>query len=105
MRFAKCPRPLTNRPRLPLDSVATMAATQKTSQVRYRKTDPPGAGQYEVLYKESVIGKVGRFRLSAGQFGSRWVATTPRRKRSGQYATRDAAAAWLVDQARATGRS
>ena len=37
----------------------------------------------------------------AGQFGSRWVATTPRRKKSGQYMTRAAAAGWLVAQARA----
>jgi hypothetical protein len=79
-----------------------MSANTNSTQVKYRKTSPPGAGQYEVLYKERVIGKVGRFRLSAGQFGSRWVATTPRRKRSGQYLTRDAAAAWLVEQARAS---
>lgn len=79
-----------------------MAANKRPVKIRYRKTDPPGAGQYEVLYKDQVIGKVGRFRLGAGQFGSRWVATTPRRKKSGQYTTRDAAAAWLVEQARAT---
>lgn len=83
-----------------LDSVPTMAARSTSSSLRYRKTTPPGAGQYEVLYGDRVIGKVGRFRLSAGQFGSRWVATTPRRKRSGQYTTRDAAAMWLVEQAR-----
>ena len=75
-------------------------ASSTASSLRYRKTTPPGAGQYDVLYGGTVIGKVGRFRLSAGQFGSRWVATTPRRKRSGQYATRDAAAMWLVEQAR-----
>lgn len=83
-----------------LDSGTTMAASSASSSLRYRKTTPPGAGQYEVLFGDQVIGKVGRFRLSAGQFGSRWVATTPRRKRSGQYSTRDAAAAWLVEQAR-----
>jgi hypothetical protein len=81
-----------------------MAANKKTTKLRYRKTTPPGAGQYEVLYEGQVIGKVGRFRMSVGQFGSSWVATTPRRKRSGRYATRDAAAAWLVEQARASGR-
>jgi hypothetical protein len=79
-----------------------MAASKKPVKIRYRKTDPPGAGQYEVLVQDQVIGKVGRFRLGAGQFGSRWMATTPRRKKSGQYMTRDAAAAWLVEQARAT---
>jgi hypothetical protein len=82
-----------------------MAATPNPRHVRYRKTSPPGAGQYEVLYKDVVIGRVGRFRLSAGQFGSRWVATTPSRKRSGQYATRDAAAAWLIEQAGPRGRT
>ncbi len=82
-----------------------MTASKKTVKIRYRKTTPPGAGQYEVLYQDRVIGKVGRFRLAAGQFGSRWVATTPRRKRSGKYVTRDAAAAWLVEQARVGTRS
>ncbi len=78
-----------------------MAATPNPKHIRYRKTSPPGAGQYEVLYQDTVIGRVGRFRLSAGQFGSRWIATTPRRRKSGQYVTRDAAAMWLVEQARA----
>ena len=77
-----------------------MAATSNPKHIRYRKTSPPGAGQYEVLYKDTVIGKVGRFRMGAGQFGSRWIATTPRRKKSGQYMTRDAAATWLIEQAR-----
>jgi hypothetical protein len=76
-----------------------MAATPRAKQVRYRKTSPPGAGRYEVLYQERVIGVVGRFRLGAGQFGSRWVATTPKRRKSGQYTTRDAAAGWLIEQA------
>lgn len=75
-------------------------AAKKRVPVSYRKTTPPGAGRYEVLYKDRVIGVVGRFRLSAGQFGSRWVATTPGRKRSGKYVTRDAAAAWLLEQSR-----
>jgi hypothetical protein len=77
-----------------------MVATPNPKNVRYRKASPPGAGQYEVLYKDIVIGRVGRFRLGAGQFGSRWVATTPRRKKSGQFVARDAAAAWLVEQRR-----
>ena len=78
-----------------------MVATPNPKHIRYRKTSPPGAGQYEVLYKDTLIGRVGRFRLSAGQFGSRWIATTPGRAKSGQHMTRDAAAAWLVEQARA----
>jgi len=82
-----------------------MVATSNPKNVRYRKTSPPGTGQYEVLYDDVVIGKVGRFRLGAGQFGSRWMATTPRRKKSGQYVTRDAAAAWLIEQARSRRRS
>ncbi len=77
----------------------------RTAKLRYRKTTPPGTGQYEVLYKDEVIGKVGRFRLGAGQFGSSWVATTPRRKRSANYSTRDAAATWLVEQVLAGGRT
>ena len=82
-----------------------MAATPRPKQVKYRKTSPPGAGRYEVLYQDQVIGVVGRFRLSAGQFGSRWVATTPERRKSGQYTTRDAAAGWLIGQAQARRRS
>ncbi len=82
-----------------------MAATPKPEHLRYRKTSPPGAGQYEVLLKGVVIGRVGRFSLSAGQFGSRWIATTPRRRKSGQYLTREAAAAWLIDQAGSGDRS
>ena len=77
-----------------------MAATPNPKGIKYRKTNPPGAGKYEVLYKGEVIGVVGRFRMSAGQFGSRWIATAPNRKRSGKYMTRDAAANWLVAQAR-----
>jgi hypothetical protein len=75
-------------------------AKTSTVTIKYRKTTPPGAGNYEVLMRDQVIGKVGRFRMGAGQFGSRWVATTPRRKKSGKYTTRDAAATWLVEQAR-----
>jgi hypothetical protein len=78
---------------------ATMAADRNV-KLQYRKASPPGAGQYDVLYEGHVIGRVGRFRMSAGQFGSSWVATTPRRARSVKYTTRDAAAAWLLEQAR-----
>jgi hypothetical protein len=77
-----------------------MAATPNPKHIKYRKTSPPGAGQYEVVYRDTVIGKVGRFRMGAGQFGSRWIATTPRRRKSGQYMTRDAAAMWLIEQTR-----
>ena len=76
-------------------------ATPEPRQVMYRETSPPGAGGYEVLYGDEVIGVVAPFRMSAGQFGSRWVATTPGRKRSGLYATRDAAAGWLIEEAQA----
>ena len=82
-----------------------MAVKGKPADIQYRPTTPPGAGQYEVTYKGRVVGVVGRFRMGAGQFGSRWMATTPGRRRSGKYTTRDAAAAWLVEQSRATRRS
>lgn len=77
-----------------------MVATPNPKHIKYRKTSPPGAGQYEVLYRGTVIGRVGRFRMGAGQFGSSWIATTPRRRKSGQYMTRDAAAVWLIEQTR-----
>lgn len=69
-------------------------------EIAYRKTTPTGAGQYEVLYDGADIGTVGRFRLSAAQFGSRWMATTPAGKRSTQFMTRESAAGWLLKQAR-----
>lgn len=77
-----------------------MAESMPSKQLQYRRTNPPGAGRYEVIHGGQVIGTVGRFRLGAGQFGSTWMATTPGGKRSGTYGTRDAAAAWLVEQAR-----
>jgi hypothetical protein len=77
-----------------------MAAADR-SEISYRKTTPPGAGQYDVVYRGQLVGTVGRFRLAAGQFGSRWMATTPARKRSTQFMTREAAADWLITQSRA----
>lgn len=82
-----------------------MAATPNRKLVTYRRISPPGAGNYEVRYEGVPIGTVGRFRLAAGQFGSHWVATTPRRQRSGRFTTRDAAAKWLIGQVRGGGRS
>lgn len=81
-----------------------MAVKSKRADVQYRPITPSGAGQYEVVHEGRVVGVVGRFRMSAGQFGSRWVATDPGRRRSGKYTTRDAAASWLVEQARASKR-
>jgi hypothetical protein len=66
-------------------------------RITYRKTASPGSGQYEVSLDDAVIGTVGRFSLSAGQFGSQWVATTPAGARSGTRTSRDAAARWLVE--------
>ncbi len=81
-----------------------MASNPDRKHIRYRAASPPGTGRYEVLYKGTVIGTVGRFRLSAGQFGSGWMATTLGRRRSGKYMTREAAATWLVEQARVSDR-
>jgi len=64
--------------------------------ITYRKTGPPGANRYQVLEDGEVIGTVGRFRMSVGQFGSRWMATTPDGHTSTQFTSRDAAARWLV---------
>lgn len=58
-----------------------------------------GAGRLEVLRGDQAIGTVAPFRMAAGQFGSSWVATTPAGKRSGTFASRQAAAGWLVRQA------
>jgi len=82
-----------------------MAASDKPTDIQFERTNPPGAGQYQVLYKKHPIGKVGRFRIGAGQFGSTWVATTPSRKKSTRFSTREAAAKWLVQQARASALS
>lgn len=77
-----------------------MDPSNNRPSLSYRATGPRGAGQYEVVYGEEVIGKVGRSGLSAGQFGTRWLATTPAGARSHLHLTRDAAAAWLVERAK-----
>jgi hypothetical protein len=74
-------------------------ATPPNTKLRYRRSGPPGVSRYEVVHEGLIVGTVGRYQPSAGQFGSSWVATTPRRKRSGSYRTRDAAGAWLLRQA------
>lgn len=76
-----------------------MDARPSPPTIAYRNADPPGAGRYEVLLDGRLVGTVGRFSLGAGQFGQRWVATTPDGRRSSKQLTRDAAAAWLVGQA------
>jgi hypothetical protein len=76
-----------------------MGTPPSSARLHFRRSAPPGAGHYEVLYEGSVMGTVGRFRLGAGQFGSHWMATSPDGRRSGRYATREAAAAWLMGQA------
>ena len=68
--------------------------------VSYRKAKS-GSTSYVVLYRGQSIGTVGRFTMGAGQFGQGWMAATPSRKKSIRYPTRDAAAAWLVNQTRA----
>ena len=88
----------------PVSPVAASYTPTKMSSVpgpriTYRKTASPGSAQYEVSLDDAVIGTVGRFSLSAGQFGSRWVATTLAGARSGTQISRDAAARWLVEQA------
>lgn len=76
-----------------------MPSTRKPSDISYRKTSARGASQYGVSHKAKPIGKVGRFQMGAAQFGSTWTATTPSRKKSTRFRSREAAAAWLVEQA------
>ena len=71
-------------------------ADERAPDLRFRETGPVGAGRFEVLRGDRVIGTVAPFRMAAGQFGSTWVATTPAGRRSGTFPTRAAAAAWLV---------
>lgn len=77
-----------------------MATRNESSELLFRKTTPPGASQYEVFRAGQHIGRVGRFRMGAAQFGSTWMATTPSGRKSTQFQTREAAAAWLMEQAR-----
>ena len=46
-----------------------MVATPNPNHVRYRQMSPPGAGQYEVLYKDLVIGSVGLRKLTTALRG------------------------------------
>jgi len=82
-----------------------MAAARVPKHVKYRQTSPPRVGHYEVYYKDHAVGQVAKFQFGAGQFGARWMATTPRGRKSGQYPTRDRAAAWLVEADSASDRS
>jgi hypothetical protein len=68
-------------------------------QIAYRKSGAAGSGSYEVLLEGVVIGTVGRFSMSAAQFGSSWLATTPDGRRT-KLRSREAAAKWLVSQVR-----
>jgi len=77
-----------------------MPTRDRPSELVFRRTLPPGASQYEVFQAGQHIGRVGRFRMGAAQFGSTWMATTPSGRTSTRFPTRDSAAAWLVAQAR-----
>jgi len=77
-----------------------MATPNESSELLFRRTTPPGASQYEVFRVGQHIGRVGRFRMGAAQFGSTWMATTPSGRNSTRFPTRESAAAWLVEQAR-----
>lgn len=68
-------------------------------RIAFRKAGDGGVGNYDVLSDGVVIGTVGRFSMSAAQFGSRWLATTPEGRRS-KFTSREAAAKWLAAQAR-----
>ena len=49
-----------------------------------------------------MVGTVAQFRMGAAQFGTTWMATTLNGKTSTRFTSRDAAAAWLVQEARRT---
>lgn len=70
----------------------------RPANVTYRKTSSRGAVSYEVLLDGVLIGRVSKFHMGAGQFGVKWLATTPAGERSTRFPSRDQAAGWLVGQ-------
>ena len=58
-----------------------------------------GAGRFDVVLDGRIIGVVGRFTMGAAQFGSTWMGRTPDGRTSTRFPSRDAAAAWLVEEA------
>jgi hypothetical protein len=74
-----------------------MNETPDQPTIEYRETGRHNV--VEAVRGGVVIGTIGPFGLSAGQFGSRWMATMPDGTRSGAMISRDAAAAWLAEQA------
>jgi hypothetical protein len=66
----------------------------------FQELDPGGASGYRVTVDGADVGTVRPFRLGAGQFGSGWAAESPAGERSTGFATREAAADWLVERTR-----
>ena len=71
----------------------------RPANVTYQKSGAPGTSNYAVRLDGVSIGTVARFSMGAAQFGSTWMATTPSRKKSTRFTSRDGAAGWLVKQA------
>jgi hypothetical protein len=51
----------------------------------------------EVLHEGRVVGRVRRFTMGAGQFGTTWVARAEGGEQRTGFATREAAVAWLAE--------
>jgi hypothetical protein len=66
----------------------------------FTRIGPDATAGYDVMLDGSGIGTVRPFELGAGQFGPRWQAQAPDGTRNVGFATRAAAAAWLIERTR-----
>jgi hypothetical protein len=70
----------------------------KDLDITYREMGGPGSPDHEVLSEGRVIGRVQRFTMSAGQFGTTWTAIAGSGEQQRGFPTRESAAAWLIDR-------
>ena len=74
--------------------------TGQPEGITFHKSRSPNPGEHHVHHDGVMVGSVAQFRMGAAQFGTTWMATTPTGKTSTRFASREAAASWLVQEAR-----
>lgn len=75
-----------------------MTTTKGGGALSYRSTGKMGVSLYEVSLDGEPIGRVQRYQMGAAQFGASWMAHTIAGRKQSGFRSRDAAAAWLVQQ-------
>ncbi len=73
--------------------------TGQPTGVTFHASPSHNPAEHHVHHDGVMVGSVAQFRMGAAQFGVTWMATTPNGKVSTRFPSRDAAAAWLVQEA------